>query len=109
MKTNKVEPLKITVITFIITVILVLAATAVSFATAQEAHAVELNEAHRYVGGPASDVLNAFGTPDGWAYFNTDSSKDVSQGIWYYGDVEFHLLYVDDINSEGIICGVSER
>ena len=109
MKTNKIEPLKITIVTFIIAVIVAFAAISVSLATARDAHASELAEAHRFVGHPASEVLEVYGAPDGWAYFNTDTSSDLSQGVWYYDDIEFHLLYVDEVNSEGVICGVSER
>lgn len=109
MKSTKVEPLKTTIVTFIILVLVAFLAVTIVVANAQYAHADELREAHQFVGGPASEVLKAYGEPDGWAYFNADSSKDLSQGIWYYGDIEFHLLYANDVNPEGIICGVSER
>lgn len=72
----------------------------------EQAFAAEQEECNKYVGQPAAEAVRDYGYPEGWAFYNTDTSDDVSQAVWYYDDIIFYILYADDVNSEGVISGV---
>lgn len=72
----------------------------------EQAYAAEQEESNKYIGQPAAAVVNDYGYPEGWAYYNTDTSDDVSQAVWYYDDIIFYILYADDVSSEGVVAGV---